>query len=52
MGFGEAVAELEHLGPLVGTEMHPERAVAAFEREGRRLLHLLPPLGTLNGVQQ
>jgi len=40
LDFGEAVAELEHLGPPVGTEMKLERAAAV----------VLPPLRTLNRV--
>ena len=42
-GFVEAVAELEHPGPSVGTEMHPEWAVAAFEVETREAAASLPP---------
>jgi len=50
-GFVEAVAELEHPGPPVGTEMHSEWAVAAFEVEMRETAASLPPLRTLHGVQ-
>ena len=43
LGSVEAVAELEHLGPPVGTETHPEWSVAVFEVEMREAAASLPP---------
>jgi len=44
LGFGEVVAELEHLGPPVGTETHPAQAVAALVRGKREFAASLPSM--------
>ena len=44
LGFGEAVAELEHPGPPVGTETHPEQAVSVFGRGRREAAASLSPI--------